>query len=89
MIYQLRYVGENGPVTRTSPNKKAAREDAKDLIETGETEELAVLDDKGQFVWYVTSGVSDKTRDVGGQLAYFSDEWPSFREWRDVVGAAT
>lgn len=89
MKYQLRFIDSEGkPSSVTSPNKKAAREDAKNLLELGETEELAVLDDKGRFVWYVTHGVSDETRNVGGSVIYFSDDWPTEREWRDVVGVS-
>lgn len=87
MLYQLRFIDSEGkPSSVNSPNKKAARTDAKDLIESGNAEELIVVDDRGRFVWYVTGGVSDETRNVGGSLVYFSDEWPADREWKDVVG---
>lgn len=89
MLYQIRFVDSEGkPSSVTSPNKKAARADAKDLIESGDTEELIVVDDRGRFVWYVAGGVTDTTRDVGGMVVYFSDEWPADREWRDVVGVS-
>jgi len=74
--YRLWFIDRNETENVVSVHTKTeARREAKELVLSGEAEEVAVLGPKG-LVWYVQGGVSDRSRDVGGVEVSFFVRWP-------------